>query len=195
MRAFLALSTAVSIVASAAVAQESMPKPCTLAGVLATRAAVREGAATFTQERRVKHVSEPVFAAGRLRYVAPDHLEMIVESPHPESFVYEDGVLTIQTGDAAPIRQISVDSQQVLAAMFAGLLGTLAGDEAMLKDVFHVGFNTEACRWRMTLVPKSKRVLAKVQEINLKGTRQRLEEAEILQANGDRSMLRISEQE
>jgi hypothetical protein len=47
----------------------------------------------------------------------------------------------------------------------------------------------------MRLTPKSKRVSERVQRIDLKGRDQHLDEAEILQANGDRSLLRIMEQQ
>lgn len=195
MKAPIALLLAALIAASTATAQDALAEDCTLAQVLKSRATIRESAAAFTQERRIKYVSEPLHSSGRLHYVAPAHLEMAVEMPQPESFVYEDGVLTIETAGAHPVRQISVESDAILSAMFAGLLGTLAGNEDALRDDFHVGFNAEACWWRMTLVPKLKRVLAKVREINLRGTDERIEEAEVVQANGDRSVLRISERE
>jgi len=163
--------------------------------MLAARAGIHESAATFTQERRIRYLREPVSSTGRLRFVAPDHLEMIVESPHPESFIYENGVLTIDGADQEVEKQISVESNVMLSAMFAGLVGTLSGNEIELRRAFFIDFHADACQWRMTLVSKSKRVLEKIREIGLKGKDHHIEEAEILQSNGDRSILTISDQE
>lgn len=177
------------------VAEEAGTTPCSLVQVLETRATMRESSAAFTQERQVQYVKEALHSSGRLRYVAPGYLEMVVEAPQPESFVYEDGVLTIDAAGSSRVRQVSVDSDPVLSAMFAALLGTLSGDQEALKSDFHVGFHAISCQWDMSLVPKLKRVLAKVSEVKLRGTDHRIDEAEIVQANGDRTVLRIREQE
>jgi Outer membrane lipoprotein carrier protein LolA-like len=195
MRGLVVFSAIVVTVAPMALGQETAAANCTLSQVLATRAKVQEGSATFTQERRIHYVRDPLSSAGRLRFVAPDHLEMIVEKPQPESFIYDDGVLSFDTADGKPAGQVSVDSDLLLSAMFSGLVGTLSGNEDELRHAFFIEFVAEACNWRMSLTPKSKRVSEKVQKIDLKGRDQHLDEVEILQANGDRSLLRIMEQQ
>lgn len=168
---------------------------CTLSDLLALRAQIREGSAAFTQERRIHYVRDPLLSSGHLRFVAPDHLEMIVDNPEAESFIYDDGVLSFNKAGQEPTGQISVDSNLLLSAMFSGLIGTLSGNEDELKRVFFVEFEAGGCNWRMSLTPRSKRVLEKVQEIELRGTEQHIDEVEIRQANGDYSILRITEQQ
>jgi hypothetical protein len=194
MRGSIVLCAVALLVAPTASAQESLTNTCTLSQVLASRAKNQESAATFTQQRRIRYVRDPLFSAGRLRFVAPSHLEMIVDKPQAESFVYEDGVLTLETAEQ-PERQISVDSDLILSAMFIGLVGTLSGNEDELRHTFFVEFSDDHCQWRMTLLPKSKRVLEKILEIDLSGNSEHIEKAEIIQANGDRSILSISEQQ
>ena len=193
MRAIV-LCTVALLVAPTASAQETSTNTCPLSQVLASRAKIQESVATFTQERRIRYVRDPLFSAGRLRFIAPNHLEMIVDKPQAESFVYEDGVLTLETAEQAE-RQISVNSDLILSAMFTGLVGTLSGNEDELRRTFFVDFSDDHCRWQMTLLPKSKRVLEKIHEIDLSGSKEHIEKAEILQANGDRSILSISEQQ
>jgi hypothetical protein len=168
---------------------------CTLPDVLLARAGIREDSAAFTQERRIRYVTEPITSAGRLRYAAPDRLEMIVEEPRQERFLYEDGVLTIDTADAEAERRISVESNVVLATMLSGLIGILSGDGAELRRLFFVDFEDTACEWRLELVPKSKRVIEKVDKINVSGERQRIRRVEIRQSNGDTSILTLKAQE
>jgi hypothetical protein len=139
----------------------------------------------------VHYVTKPIEAAGHLRYRAPDHLEMNVETPKPESFVYQDGVLTM--GQAG--RDISVESEAMLSALFAALVGTLSGDEARLRDKFDVFFTDSACDWRMTLVPKQERVRAKVDGIEIAGRNAAIGEILLKMANGDRSLMTIREAE
>jgi len=178
-----------------ALGQETPPQTsCTLPQMLAARAKVQEGSATFTQERRIHYVRDFLSSAGRLRYVAPDHLEMMVEKPQQESFIYDDGVLSFDTADGKSAGQVSVDSDLLLSAMFSGLVGTLSGNEDELRRVFFVEFAADACRWRMKLVPKSKRVAEKVQAIDLEGRDQHLDKVDILQSNGDRSVIMINDQ-
>lgn len=167
---------------------------CTLSQLMAERAGIRESTAAFTQERRVRYVREPLYSAGRLRFLAPDRLEMIVVTPRPETYAYEDGVLTVDRADDAGEIQVPVGSDLLLSAIFTGLVGTLSGDEAALKRAFHVDFDDDACRWWMVLVPKSKRLLEKIEDITLSGRDGQIAQVEIRQTNGDRSVLSISEQ-
>jgi hypothetical protein len=194
MRASIILCTVALLIAPTVSAQETSTNTCPLSQVLASRAKIQESVATFTQERRIRYVRDPLFSAGRLRFVAPNHLEMIVDKPQEESFVYEDGVLTLETAEQAE-RQISVNSDLILSAMFTGLVGTLSGNEDELRRTFFVDFSDDHCQWHMALLPKSKRVLEKIREIDLSGNSEHIEKAEILQANGDRSILSISEQQ
>jgi hypothetical protein len=166
---------------------------CDLADVLRARANISESTAAYTEQRHVRYVTAPIAAAGSLRYKSPDHLEMIVERPQPESFIYQDGVLSIGRESAG--RDISVESEALLSALFAALVGTLSGDEAKLRDKFDVFFTDTDCNWRMTLVPKQERVRAKVDGIEIAGNNGSIAEILLKLPNGDRSVLTIREAE
>ena len=164
---------------------------CELSDVLGARAKISESNAAYTEERHIHYVTAPVMAAGDLHYRAPDHLEMHVATPKPESFIYQDGVMTVANAG----RDISVESEAMLSALFAALVGTLSGDEARLRDKFDVFFTDDACNWRMTLVPKQERVRAKVDGIEIAGRNGGIGEILLKLANGDRSVLTIREAE
>jgi len=173
------------------VASAHAASSCELSDVLHARAKISESNAAYSEERHIHYVTAPVMAAGDLRYRAPDHLEMNVQTPKPESFIYQDGVLTV--GEAG--RDISVESEALLSALFAALVGTLSGDEARLRDKFDVFFTDDACAWRLTLVPKQERVRAKVEGIEIAGNNGSIGEILLKLANGDRSVLTIREAE
>ena len=164
---------------------------CELADVLRIRAGIAESTAAYTEERHIHYVTAPVKAAGNLRYRAPDHLEMNVATPKPESFIYQDGVLTVANAG----RDISVESEALLSALFTALVGTLSGDEARLREKFDIFFTDTGCNWRMTLVPRQERVRAKVDGIEIAGNNGSIGEILLKLANGDRSVLTIREAE
>lgn len=168
---------------------------CELLEVLRARAGIVESDAAYTEQRHVHYVTEPILAAGRLRYRSPDHLEMIVEQPKSESFIYQDGVLSIEGDTVASGRDISVDSHILLSTLFSALVGTLSGDEAKLRSKFELFFTDTECVWQLTLVPKAERARAKVDGIDLKGTKERIEQIVLKLSNGDRSVLTIREKE
>jgi Outer membrane lipoprotein carrier protein LolA-like len=180
-----------AIAAVAALISAAPAWACELADVLQSRAAIAESNAAYTEERHIHYVTAPVKAAGNLSYKAPDHLEMNVQTPKPESFIYQDGVLTVGEGG----RDISVESEALLSALFAALVGTLSGDESKLRDRFDVFFTDTECNWRMTLVPKQERVRAKVDGIEIAGRDGSIGEILLKLANGDRSVLTIREAE
>lgn len=168
---------------------------CELSEILRARAAIAESDAAYAEQRHVHYVTEPILAAGRLRYRSPDHLEMIVEQPKPETFIYQDGVLSIEGNTAASGRDISVDSHILLSTLFSALVGTLSGDEARLRGKFELFFTDSNCAWQLTLVPKTERARAKVDGIDLKGTKERIEQIVLKLSNGDRSVLTVRENE
>ena len=132
--------------------------------------------------------------AGELRYRSPGHLEMLVRQPKPESFFYQNGVLTIDGGGASG-REISVDSQILLSTLFTALVGTLSGDESKLRGAFDLFFSDSDCAWRLTMIPKAERVRGKVEGVEISGTKERIEQIVFTLANGDRSVLTIRETE
>lgn len=186
--------TAMILVAGLAIASGRSAASCELADVLSARASIPESDATYSEERHVHYVTEPIRAAGQLHYRSPDRLEMIVEQPKLESFAYQDGVLSIEGGAAAG-REIPVDSQILLSTLFAALVGTLSGDEEKLRGRFDLFFTDTDCAWQLKMVPKTERVRDKVDNIELKGTKGRIDQIALELANGDRSVLTIREKE
>ncbi|MFM9845032.1 MAG: hypothetical protein ACKVOI_18880 [Dongiaceae bacterium] len=175
---------------------------CDLADILHTRAAITESNARYTEQRRVHYVTKPIMAGGHLRYQAPDRLEMIVELPKAESFIYQDGVLTVASGDSGSSKDIAVESQVLLSTLFAALVNTLSGNEAKLRSTFDLSFKElnemftdSGCVWRLSLVPREERARAKVSSIDVEGTQGRIEKIVLMLANGDSSMMLIREKE
>src|SRR5690242_12681232 len=79
---------------------EAQPSP--LDELMRRMAAVAERRATFTEEKTVTALSQPVRTNGRLVYRRPSYLEKVTYPPHAESIVVKDGRLSVTLGDEPP---------------------------------------------------------------------------------------------
>ncbi len=68
---------------------------------------------------------------------------------------------------------------------------TLAGDRPALEKVFKVGLSGEMEKWELSLTPIDPKVGRTVRFIHISGARDAIQEVEILEADGDRSLLTI----
>jgi hypothetical protein len=68
---------------------------------------------------------------------------------------------------------------------------TLAGDEAGLEKVFKVGLTGTREGWQLELVPLDKDAARKVRRVEIAGSGDVIRSVEILQADGDRSVMTL----
>ncbi|MBP9603896.1 MAG: outer membrane lipoprotein carrier protein LolA, partial [Chromatiaceae bacterium] len=78
-----------------------------------------------------------------------------------------------------------------VAAMIESIRATLAGDRKALEGVYDLRLEGSSDRWTLTLTPLDTRVGRVVARILMEGTRGEVRTVEILQADGDRSVMSI----
>jgi hypothetical protein len=71
------------------------------------------------------------------------------------------------------------------------LRATLAGDLPALERVFDVDFAGNLDRWTLSLSPRDSKVSKIVSRVRIDGSRDVLLKVEILEANGDRSLMTL----
>lgn len=153
-------------------------------------ARVQVGRADFVETRTIAMLDKPVVSSGQLFYVAPDKLEKRTLKPRPESMIIEGNTLVIERG-----RQnltLQVDSAPELAGFVNSIRGTLAGDRRALERSFALSLEGPPQRWLLTLKPLDQRMAAAVASIRIAGVQDDVRSVEILQADGDRSVMAIS---
>lgn len=148
-----------------------------------------EGRATFTERKYLAVLDAPVESSGELRFRAPDRLEKITVKPRPESLVLEGDTLTVTRGERRHVVKLS-DYREV-AAFVDSIRATLAGDRAALERTYALTLGGTAERWKLTLLPRDPAMAEVVLRITITGSRAQLGEIEILQADGDRSVMQI----
>ncbi|NMG29320.1 outer membrane lipoprotein carrier protein LolA [Aromatoleum evansii] len=149
----------------------------------------RSGQATFQERKYLAVLDQPVESSGELRFQAPDRLEKITLKPRPEALVLEGNNLSVTRGKKQ--FNVRLSDYGEVAGFIDSIRATLAGDRDTLERTYALHLAGNAERWTLTLLPRDTRMAEVVTRINITGTRGLLREIEILQADGDRSVMEI----
>ena len=162
----------------------------TLQQLMSLLAQRQQGEVQFTETDYLQVLDQPVKSSGVLVYRAPDHLEKRTLQPRKESMVLQGDELTVQRGHRTYQMQVSAYPQA--APYVDAIRDTLAGNEAGLEKVFKVGFTGTRPAWKLQLVPLDKGAARKVRRVEIAGGEDVIHSVEILQADGDRSVMTLA---
>lgn len=162
----------------------------TLAQLMSLLAQRQQGEVKFTETDYLQVLDQPVKSSGVLVYKAPDHLEKRTLQPRKESMVLQGDQLTVQRGHRT--YQVQVSAYPQAAPYVDAIRDTLAGNEAGLEKVFKVGFTGTRPAWKLELVPLDKGAARKVKRVEIDGGEDVIHSVEILQADGDRSVMTLA---
>lgn len=149
----------------------------------------KSGKATFVEKKYIALLDKPVESSGELLYVAPDRLEKRTLKPKPESMVLEQGTLTVEQGRKK--YSVTLQDYPEVAAFVESIRGTLAGDRKSLERVYKLDLDGSIERWQLTLLPSDAKMAGVVSKIRISGVRNDVQVIEIVQADGDRSVMNI----
>lgn len=187
-RAGLALG-AWLVVLAASLAAASSGEPDPLAALMRELAARRHGHVGFTEVQYLAILDRPLESSGELLYEAPDRLEKRTLTPRPETLLLAHGVLSVTRGQRT--RTVALAAYPQLAPLLESLRATLAGDRAALERVFSVRLEADPPRWTLHLAPRDPAAARLVREVLISGEQADLRTVEILEGDGDRSVLTI----
>ncbi len=153
-------------------------------------AAVRESRATFTEQKTLAALSRPLTSQGRLTYRRPGVLEKITDAPVPEVLAVDGGRLSLAEQDG-PARTIDLVEQPEIAALVEAVLGTLSGDLAGLHRFYEVAAEGTLAAWALVLRPIDGRLAHLLRCVTVHGGGATLERVDIVQANGDQSVMTV----
>jgi len=169
---------------------DANPELDQLMGLLAQR---RHGEADFSETKYLSLLRQPLKSSGVLIYEAPDHLEQRTEAPKPQSVVLDHGMLTLQIGKRQRVLRLADYPQ--LAPLIDSIRATLAGDRAALERVFALNFDGTLEHWQLRLEPRDPALAATLKRIDMRGERDAIREVQVLQGDGDRSVMSITPRE
>jgi outer membrane lipoprotein-sorting protein len=185
MSARAALCAALSALAAAASAAPAW----TLERLLEGFAQTRESRASFVETKSVQVLDRPLVSSGELRFEAPDRLEKRTLRPRPELLVLDGDRLTLERGERR--LQLDLRATPQAAAFVESIRGTLAGDRAALERVYRLRLEGDRRSWALTLTPRDPGMASLVQRVRIAGRRHDVTVIEILQANGDSTLMSV----
>lgn len=145
--------------------------------------------ARFVEQRFLKLLDAPVQASGELRYQAPDLLEKRTDQPRAETMRLQGGQLTLVREGRE--RSIAVSQLPAVGALVTSLRDVLAGDADALEKRFRAIAQGRAERWQLVLLPSDPTLAELITRLVVAGRGERVDSIEILQADGDRSVMTL----
>jgi len=184
------------LAALAAAAASGAPPPAGadagLEELMRSLAQVRSRTARFVERKHVAILNAPLESSGTLIYSAPRRLEKHTVAPRAESLVLDGDRLTLEDKGRDRKRTFALPEHPEIQAFVEGVRSTLAGDLATLSRFYQVALDGNARGWRLLLKPREQRIQDFVSEIRISGTLDRIRTIEIVEAEGDRSVMTIT---
>jgi outer membrane lipoprotein-sorting protein len=163
--------------------------PLSIAQLMTSLAKNPQGAATFTEKKFISILEQPIESSGELLFIAPARLEKRTLKPKPETMVLDGDTLTLERGQRKHVLQLK-DYPEV-AGMIESIRATLAGDRQALERVYQLALDGDNERWTLVLTPLDPKVGAVIARIRMEGGKDTVRSVEILQADGDSSLMTI----
>lgn len=188
--ALIAIAAA-SVGAARTRAAPTEPSSGGLGAVMRLLGAQSHRRAEFRERQDLAVLDRPLISSGELIYDAPGRLEERVVTPHHETLIAQGDRLSVERDGRR--RVLDLSNAKGLAALIDSMRATLAGDEAALRRDFRVDFRGDVARWTLRLTPRSAALARRVASIRIDGVDGELRRIEIRAANGDASVMRLSE--
>ncbi len=153
-------------------------------------AQVKTAKARFTERKHIAILNAPLDSSGTLTWTAPGKLEKHTTAPRQESLVLDGDRLTLERQGKR--RTFALQEHPVIWSFVESIRSTLAGDLATLTRFYEVGLEGTQRQWRLTLKPVEPAMQGVVSEIRIEGSRDRVGVIEIVETQGDRSVMTIA---
>lgn len=154
-------------------------------------AAIHSGHASFIEKKSIAILDKPVESSGELFYSAPDRLEKRTLKPKAESMLLDKNALTVEQRGKKHV--LSLQNYPEVAAFVDSIRGTLAGDRKALERTYKLSLDGDERNWKLILLPVEDKMKKVVSSISIIGTANTLASIEIKQADGDSSLMTITQ--
>lgn len=154
---------------------------------------VKSATGRFVERKELHMLDKPVEASGTLIYLAPDQMQKITISPSWERLAVRQSTLTIEQDGKS--RSFSLAERPEIGAFVESIRATLAGDLATLERFYTVTLSGDVEDWHLSLLPKERKLQELVKDIRISGSGRSIRTVETEEADGDRSVMRIAEED
>jgi outer membrane lipoprotein-sorting protein len=156
-------------------------------------AQIKTAKAKFTEIKYISALDSPIESSGELLYTAPNKLEKRTLKPRPELMQIDGDMLLLERGK----KKFTIQMQEMpeLAALVESIRGTLAGDRKALEKNFVIGLKGTREKWTLSMKPNNARALQVIKVIEVSGSKTEIQEIEVMQADGDRSVMAMDKRQ
>ena len=173
--------------------QAGEPATWDLPQLMERMAQVPSSTASFTEKKYLAVLTAPLELSGKLAYSRPGRIEKHVLTPYDERMVVDGDNLTLEKKGEK--RSFALQSHPVAWAFVESIRATLAGDMALLQRFYRTALQGSKEAWWLTLEPQDAQMAGYVQSITISGSDNRVNSLEILETNGDKSVMTITGKE
>jgi hypothetical protein len=146
--------------------------------------------ATFTEQKFIKGVDGAIESSGELLFETPARMVKRTVKPVAETLVLDGSQAVVERGPHR--RSVALEDHPEIAVHVEGLRACLAGDLPALLRLYRASLSGTAAQWKLTLVPRDSQAAAQVLAIDLGGEQGQIRSVQVLMANGDRALTRIT---
>lgn len=148
---------------------------------------------TFVERKHLRILDRPLDFSGTLAYTAPAHLEKHTLLPKPQSLILDRSQLVIEDKAKKQRRVLQLQEYPVIWAFVESIRATLAGDLPALNRFYRVDLEGRESQWRLLLRPTDVKLGALLTIIRVSGSGRSIRTIEMVEAEGDRSVMTITE--
>lgn len=148
------------------------------------------GRTTFTETKHMAVLDKPLLSSGELVYKPPDYLEKRTLKPTRETFVLDHNALTVVRHEKK--YSLRLQDYPRVAALTAGILGTLSGNRAALQRSYKLQLRGPPTQWTLTLSPTDSHIASIIRDIIFHGKQGQVLSIVIHQPDGDYSVMTIA---
>ena len=147
--------------------------------------------AQFVEHKYMKLLKAPLESSGTLIYEAPDSLIKRTLKPKAETMTVEAERLTLERQGRT--RTLRLQDYPVLWAFIESIRSTLKGDLGALRRFYDVELKGDPQRWVLSMKPKDAKMIRVIDSIEIAGSQGRIKSVKVQEAQGDRSVMTIVE--
>ena len=144
----------------------------------------------YHEEKHLSLLRMPLVSEGVLAYRRPDYLKKAMLKPERESFEADKGIINM-TKDGILTRQIAISDYPPLTAFVAAYLALLSGNQNELVRYYEHELSGTEEHWDLVLKPKEKAIRQFVQEIIIRGSKNRIHSINNIDAEGDSTLMTL----
>ncbi len=159
--------------------------------LMQSMAEIKSSDRKFTERKYMSVLTVPLESSGTLAYRAPARLEKHTLAPRDERMVLDHGIIAIENGAGQVRRVMAIDQYPAVGALVESIRATLAGDLTALQHYYQLKLEGNSGRWQLQLSPNDPAVRQVVREIRIEGHGNQIASIEVIEANGDRSVMTV----